>query len=78
MVKVETVLYKGEDGTLAMEMYKSLVNHKELNVPIRISEPHREIYKDNVCVTDVIKTFRDGNHIVSVKYDQGRVKYTKW
>ena len=78
MNKLENILYAGEDGIKAIAMYNLLVMHRDHRVPIRISDCVQKIYKDNVYVSDVIKTFRDGKHIVSVKYDPDNIFYITW
>jgi len=79
MIKIETVLYKGEDGPKAMKIYNSLVHHLDHRVPIKISDSNKKIYKSNVYLTDVVKTFKNGNHIVAVRYDPNAdIKYSTW
>lgn len=68
MRKLETVIYKGEDGSAANMIYDLLCNHKNHRVPVRITDAKMKIIDSNVWVSKVVKHLINGKYIVSIKY----------
>lgn len=76
MNKIE-IIYAGNFDR-AMVIYNRLVWARSHRKPIVLSDSVRQIYKDNVYVTDVIKTFKDGLDIVSIRYYHNPELISPW